>query len=147
MDAALRLRSTLLGTRRLRSHALLVAALALAAFIASLGGYVGGLYEPTGGIVLVPFWAAVVAVAGGAVAGVARTGLPSALLFAGAAMLGFGVDDAFIGGRTVAESVSYLSQPGVLGALGVLAALFGVVGFLAGTAAWGAWKLGRRGVA
>ncbi|MFC7177651.1 hypothetical protein [Halosegnis marinus] len=101
MALALGLRTALLGARRPRDHVGAVGLLAIAAFVASLGGYLARLYEPTGGVLLVPFWAAVVAVAGGAVAGLARTGLPSAVLFAVAAMLGFGVDDAFLdGGRS-----------------------------------------------
>lgn len=115
----------------------LVVVLALVGFVGTLAAYAVGRFEVSGGIVWVPYHAAVVGLAGGCLVGALRGGVLAAWVVAYAPFLGYNADHVFYGlsGRTLREQVAIFLEVDGLAALGLEAVVVGSIGFLVGRAA------------
>lgn len=128
------LRSVLLGARRDGPPPYLTGLVAVGGFLASLAGYALGVFEVSGGVVWMPFHAAVVGIAAACLLGGVRRGLLAAWVGTYAALLGYHADHAFFGlsGRTLGERFAYFVEPDGLAFLAVEAVVLGTIAFLLG---------------
>jgi hypothetical protein len=130
-----------LGHRRNRGRYALDACLVLGVLVGTFGAYAVGLFQVTGGVVVLPGDASVVGGVAAAGFGFRRAGLLPAWLAHFAAFLGFRADWAFLGlsSHSLAGKLAFLADPVGLAVLGVAALLGGTLGFGAG--ALGRWAL------
>ena len=110
----------------------LVAPVAL--FVVTFVAYATEVFEVSGGLVFIPWDAAVVGVAAVVAVGYRRAGLVLAWLVAYAPLLGYRADHAFLGlpRRTFREQLAYFLRPDGLAFLGVEALVLETVAFIAG---------------
>ncbi len=128
------LRALLLGTDQPEHDRTVVLALAVAGFVVTFAGYASGVFSTSGGVLLIPFYAAVIGMIAGGWIGYSKNGLLFACISAYASMLGYHAEDALLGSRSqsLGERVGYLVRPDVHAALGVEAIVFGAVAFVFG---------------
>lgn len=133
--------SVLLGTKRTTYRRALALVLAIGLFGATLAGYAIGIFSVSGGLVWVPYYAAVVGMAAAGGVGYYRDGLVIAWLVTYASLLGYHADHAFFGlsRRSLVEQLAYFLR---LDGLMFLA----VEGIVLGTLAFGLGYLARWGV-
>ena len=134
---ALPIRRVLLGRKRsapIRYPELLFAP---ALLLATMVAYATGLFSISGGVVWIPFQAAVVGVLAGCWAGYSRRGMLSAWMLAYASLLGYLAYHAVFGlsGRSPVERAAYFFSPDGQAFLAVEAAALGTIAFVVGTAA------------
>lgn len=124
----------LIGTDRSRSHWSLVGVLAFALFITTFAAYASGLFRVSGGVLLIPFHAAIVGMLGAAVIGAVRGGLVATWIITYMPFLGFHADHAFLGlpGRPFDEQLAYFVRPDGLAMLAIEAIIVGTLAFALG---------------
>ena len=127
-------RFIILGTSQLKRSRLTLLVLALSGFVLTFGGYTLGVFSVSGGVLLVPFYAAIVGMIAAFWVGYAKNGLLFAWMVAYTPLLGFHAEDALLGTReqNIGERLSYLVQLDAFVVLGVEAIIFGTVAFAAG---------------
>lgn len=123
------LRQFLVGAERSDAPPGLVAALAFGVFVTTLAAYAFGVFTISGGIVWIPFHAAVVGTSVCCLLGSLRGGLLSGWLVTYAPLLGYRADHAFFGlsGRSVSEQFSYFVELDGLAVLAVEAVVLGAL--------------------
>lgn len=128
------LRSMIVGMNQSKRSRSIVVALAVGGFLATFAGYATGVFSTSGGVLLVPFYAAIVGMIASSWAGYCKSGLLVAWLVAYTPLLGFHTEDAFLGsrGQSVGEQLMHLIQPTALVVLGIEAIIFGTVAFVIG---------------
>lgn len=134
------LRSILVGTKRSAYHRYLVLVLALGAFATTFAAYALGLFYVSGGVVFIPFYAAVVGMVAGCWIGYARRGLLFAWLVTYTSLLGYHADHAFFGlsGRAFGDQVAYFVRSDGLAFLAVEGLVLGTLAFVLGSVVrWG----------
>ena len=124
----------ILGTNQLKRSRVTLPVLALGGFVFAFGGYASGAFSVSGGVLLVPFYAAIVGVIAAFWIGYSKNGLLFAWLVAYTPLLGFHAEDALLGARerSIGERLSYLVQLDAFVVLGVEAIIFGTVAFAVG---------------
>lgn len=107
---------------------------ALCLFAGTFAAYAVGLFEIQGGVVFIPWDAALVGLAAAWAVGYARDGLIAAWLVAYAALLGHHADHAFLGlpSRTFGEQFAYFLELDGLGYYAVEALAIGALAFAVG---------------
>lgn len=105
---------------------------ALAGFVGTFLAYAAEIFHVSGGIVFIPFYAAVVGMLAGAWVGYRRRGLVFGWLVAYTSLLGYRADHAFLGiaHRPIGHRFAYFFQPEGL-------VVFAVEGIVLGTLAFG----------
>ena len=134
------LRSVLLGTDRTLSNRYPTLALVFGVFSATTAAYAVGAFSVSGGVVFLPFHAAVVGTAAAGWLGYSRGGLAFGWAVAYASLLGSHADHAFFGlsGRGLPERAAYFLSPDGLVFLAVEGVALGTIGFALGAfARWG----------
>ena len=128
------LQSILLGTAQSKRDRLTLVVLALGGFVLTFGGYASGVFSVSGGVLLIPFYAAIVGMIAACYVGYSKSGLLFAWLVAYTPMLGFHAEDALLGAReqSIGERFSYLAQLDAFVVLGFEAIIFGTVAFAVG---------------
>lgn len=140
------LRSILLGSTQTDDGRGVLLALALGGFGASFVGYSLGVFAVSGGVVWIPFHAAVVGVIAGCVVGYTRKGLVLGWTVSYTALLGYHAHSAFIGlsRRGFEERLGYFFRGDALGYLAVAGIGLGTLAFTLGLLVWwGRDALGR----
>lgn len=132
MNAALR--SLLVGPTRADRRRYVAVAVAVGVFATTLAAYALDVFAVSGGVVFIPFHAAVVGVSSGFWVGYTRRGLLFAWLVTDAALLGFHADHAFFGlsGRGFVEQLAYFLGLEGLAVLALEAVVLGTLAFTAG---------------
>lgn len=127
------LRSVLVGQRSGR-HRLLVVALAFGVFGTTLAAYVLGIFAVSGGVVWIPFHAAVVGTIAACWIGYSRSGLLFGWLVTVSALLGYHAEHAFFGLSEggFLERLAYFVRPDALVVLTVEGIVLGTVAFAVG---------------
>lgn len=141
------LRSVLLGTRRSASRWSVVIVICLGVFAAVITIYALELVSVSGGVVWMPFHAAVVGTVVGTWIGYSQRGFIAACLVVYASLLGYHADRAFFGlsNRSFPERTTYFFRPDGLGFLAVEAVALGTVAFVFGSLVrWSADPLRKR---
>jgi hypothetical protein len=137
------LRPVLLGTDRFHRSLHLLFALAVGVLTAL--AYAEGLFELSGGVVFLPFHAALVGLLTAAVVGYDRGGVAFGWLAAYTPYLGLQVTWAFLwlsGSRTLGDRLGFVLEPDGLAYFGVFALVFGSMGYATGRLlAFGAARL------
>lgn len=130
------LRSILVGTRQSAYHRYLVVALALGVFVTTSAAYALGIFSVSGGVVFVPFYAAVVGMVAGCWVGYSRNGLLFAWLVTYTSLLGYHADHAFFGlsGREFGDRLAYFVRPDGVTFLAVEGIVLGTLAFALGFA-------------
>lgn len=134
------LRSILVGKKQSAYHRYLVVALALGVFVTSLAAYALGVFSVSGGVVFIPFFAAVVGMLAGCWVGYSRSGLLFAWLVTYTSLLGYHADHAFFGlsGREFGDQLAYFVRSDGLAFLAVEGLVLGTLAFVLGfTVRWG----------
>ena len=134
------LRSILGGTRRSEHHRSLVFASALGVFVTTFTAYAIGVFYVSGGIILIPFHAAVAGMIAGCWVGYSRHGVLFAWVATYASLLGYRADHAFLGlsGREFTEQLTYFVRLDGLVFLAVEGIVFGTLAFVLGALVrWG----------
>lgn len=131
------LRSILVGAKRSDAPLYLVGALALGGFVVTVTAYALGIFAVSGGVVWVPFHAAIVGICAGFVVGCVRYGLLSAWIVTYMPLLGYRADHAFfsLSGRSVSEQAAYFVGLEALAVLAVEAIALGTIAFTFGSLA------------
>ncbi|WP_338726855.1 hypothetical protein [Haladaptatus sp. DJG-WS-42] len=126
------LRSLFLGSKQPRW--LFVAFLTCGLFALTFAAYAVGLFRVTGGVVFIPYDAALVGVLAAFGVGYARRGLLVAWIFAYASLLGYLADHAFFGlsYRPFLDQLGYFLQLDGLAFLAVEALVLGTLAFIVG---------------
>ena len=139
------LQSILLGTAQSKRNRLTLFVLALGGFVLTFGGYASGVFSVSGGVLLIPFYAAIVGMIAACWVGYSKSGLLFAWLVAYVPMLGFHAEDALLGAReqSIGERLAYLVQLDAFVALGIEAIIFGTVAFAVGYLLRGGFNLFR----
>jgi hypothetical protein len=125
------LHSLLVGGDRSDAPPYLVTALAFGGFVFTVAAYVLEIFTISGGIVWIPFHAAVVGMCAGCLVGYFRRGLLFAWVVTYTALLGYRADHAFFGlsGRSFGEQAAYFFELDGLAVLAVEAVVLGAVAF------------------
>jgi hypothetical protein len=125
-----------------------LAAVALGLALVTVSAYELGLFTNGGGVVFIPFYAALVGLAAACWAGYARQGLLAGWVLTVATLFGWQAEWATdISARPLVERIAYVLDPAGLASLAVLGAILAVVGVSVGAAArWSVETLraGRR---
>lgn len=139
------LRSICLGTNQSDYHYYLVFSLALGAFVINLAAYALGLFSVSGGVVFLPFHAAIVGMIAGFWIGYSRSGLLFAWVVTYTSLLGYHADHAFFGlsGRGFAEQLTYFVRLDGLVFLAVEGIALGTLAFILGSLVRGGIDLFR----
>lgn len=128
------IRSLLLGAERPggRVPALLLAA---GTFVVSFAAYALGVFTVPGGVVWIPFPAAVVGTVAACWVGYDRRGLAFGWLVTCTSLLGFHADHALFGlsSRSPGERLAYVVRPDGLAFLGVEGVVLGTLAFAVGS--------------
>ena len=116
---------------------MLAAVLAVGGFATAIAGYALDVFGVSGGVVFVPFHAAVFGMGAACLLGGLRRGLLFARVAAYAALLGYQADHAFFGlsGRTLGEQFAYFLEPDGLAVLALMVVVLGTPAFVAGSLA------------
>lgn len=131
-------RSILLGAPHSKHHPSLVVVLALVVFLASAGAYAVDVFVVSGGVVWIPFHAALVGMLAGGWLGYARRGLLAAWVVAYASFLGYRADSAVSVLSGLAEQLAYFVRLDGLVVLAVEAVVVGTLAFALGALVrWG----------
>lgn len=129
-------RTILLGSKRGGTRQVLLVTLGLGLFALTFLAYELGLFYHSGGVVFIPFHAALVGGIGAFWAGYSRTGLLSGWLLAYFSFLGWRTEWATgISPRPFIERVAYVVQLDGLVVLGTIGVGVAVIGFTAGVLA------------
>jgi hypothetical protein len=140
--------TALLGSGPLPARWRRLAAVALGLALLTFSAYELGPFTNGGGVVFIPFFAALVGLAAACWAGYARQGLLAGWLLTVATLLGWQAEWATgISARPLVDRIAYVLEPAGLAYLAVLGAILAVVGFSVGAAArWSVETLraGRR---
>ena len=134
------LRSILIGTKQLDYHRFHVLSLALGVFVITFVAYALELFTVSGGLVFIPFYAAIVGMIAGCWVGYARNGLLFAWLVTYTSLLGYHADHAFFGlsRRGFTEQFAYFVRLDGLVFLAVEGVVLGTLAFILGTLVrWG----------
>jgi hypothetical protein len=125
------LHALLVGSDRSDAPPYLVAALAFGGFVGTVAAYVLEIFVISGGIVWIPFHAAVVGMCAGCLVGYVRRGLLFAWIVTYTALLGYRADHAFFGlpGRSLGEQAAYFLEPEGLAVLAFEAVVLGAIAF------------------
>lgn len=128
------LRAILLGTKYSHSRALLTVGVALGVFVIAVAAYTLDLFAVSGGVVWIPFHAALVGTVVAFWIGYTRRGLVFAWIVTDGALLGYHANHAFFGlsGRDFTEQLAYFVRADGLVFLGVEAIVLGTVAFVLG---------------
>lgn len=128
------LRSILLGINESMDSRPTLLALVLGGFVLTFGGYAFGVFSVSGGVLVIPFYGAIVGVLGAFWVGCTKSGLLFAWLVAYTPMLGYHVEDALFGRRhqSLGERLTSLVELDAFVVLGVEAIILGTVAFSAG---------------
>jgi len=126
--------TVLLGRNRTARHRYVLVALAVASFLATFAGYALGIFEVSGGIVLIPFYAAIIGMLAAGWVGYRRAGLAFGWLVTYASLLGWHADWALyaISRRPLVDRIAYFVRPDGLAILAVQALLLGTLAFALG---------------
>ena len=100
----------------------------------TFGAYASGVFRVSGGVILLPWDAALVGLAAATQVGYRRGGLALAWLTAYAPLLGFDAEWAFLGlsSHTLSGKLAFLLDPVGLAVHVVAAVVFGTLGFAVG---------------
>ncbi|MFC4549205.1 MULTISPECIES: hypothetical protein [Halorussus] len=133
--------TVLFGRRRIDRRPSVPLILAVGVFALTFVGYALGVFSVSGGVVFVPYYAAVVGMVAAGAAGYSQNGVALAWLFTYASLLGFDADHVFLGlsGRSLGSRLAAFLQPDGL-------AFFAVLALVLGTLAFGFGSLARLGV-
>lgn len=132
------LRSILLGTRQPEHHRFIVLGLALGVFVTTYAAYDLGIFSVSGGIVWIPFHAAIVGMIAGCWVGYSQIGLLFAWVVTYTSLLGYHADHAVSQLSGFTEQLAYFVRPDGLVYFGVEAVVFGTLAFLLGSLVrWG----------
>lgn len=134
------LRSFLFGTKQSEHHRHLVFAIALGVFVTTFAAYALGLFYVSGGVVFIPFHAALVGMIAGCWVGYSRRGVLFAWVVTYTSLLGYHADHAFLGlsGRGFAEQLTYFVRLDGLVFLAVEGIILGTLAFVLGALVrWG----------
>ena len=112
----------------------MVVTLALVVFAVSFAAYATGVFFVSGGVVFIPYYAALVGLVAAVGVGLARGGLVAAWAVVFAALYGFHADHAFLGlsYRTFAAQVEYFVEPQSILVFAIEAILVGTLPFVVG---------------
>jgi len=129
------IRSTLAPVDRIDHYWAVFAGSCLGLFVITLLGYAVGILTTSGGLVWIPWHAAILGLVAGGVAAYLRGGLVFAWCVAIAALLGAHADHALFGlsSRPLAGRIRYFLRPDGLTFFAVEGLLIGTVAFLAGS--------------
>lgn len=142
----LSLRSILLGTKASTHHPYSVLMVAVGVFVLTLLAYAVGFFTVSGGVIWIPFYAAVVGMIAGFWVGYARRGMLFGWLVTYTALLGYHANSAFIGQsrQGLLEQFRYFTRIDGLGYLAVVALVLGTLVFTLGTLMrWGIESFNR----
>lgn len=133
--------TVLFGRRRTDRRPSVLLVLAVGVFATTFAGYALGVFYVSGGVVFVPYYAAVVGMVAAGAVGYSRNGVAFAWLFTYASLLGFDADHVFLGlsGRSLSSRLAAFLQPDGL-------TFFAVIALVLGTLAFGLGFLARSGV-
>jgi hypothetical protein len=136
-------RSIVLGTSDRKDSRLRQFALVLCSFLVAFGGYALGVFSVSGGILLIPVYAAIVGVLAAFWVGYSSRGLLLAWVVAYTPMLGFHVEDALLTAseQSIGERVTDLAEPEAFVVLGGEAMIFGTLAFAVGYLLQGGFSL------
>ncbi|QLD87019.1 hypothetical protein HWV23_15235 [Natronomonas halophila] len=125
------LHSLLVGGDRSDAPPYLVTALAFVGFVGTVAAYALEVFVISGGIVWIPFHAAVVGMCAGCLVGYFRRGLLFGWIVTYTALLGYRADHAFFGlsGRSLGEQAAYFFGPEGLLVLAFEAVVLGAIAF------------------
>lgn len=109
-----------------------VVVLSLIVFVVSFALYAVGVFYVSGGVVFIPYYAAVVGVLAAATVGFARGGLVAAWVVVFSALYGFRADHVFLGlsYRPLVGRIALFVEPESLAVYGIEAVLVGTIPFL-----------------
>jgi len=134
------LRTLLLGSKRVGPRPGYLIALGLGLFGLTFLAYEIGVFYHSGGVVFVPFHAAIVGMIAAFWVGYSRNGLLIGWIFAYLSFLGWHAEWATdISPRPLIERIYYVIRPDGLVALAIMALVVAVVGFTAG-------EISRKGI-
>lgn len=128
------LQSIALGTNEPGHHLIPVLLLAVSVFVLTLAAYALGLFTISGGVIWIPFYAALVGMIAGFWVGYARKGLLFGWLVTYTALLGYHANNAFIGQsrEPFTQQLRYFIRLDGLTYLAVVALILGTVVFILG---------------
>lgn len=131
---AAQISSVLLGSDLTRTRRHLYLVLAIVLFGAVFAGYAIGVFYVSGGLVWIPYYAAIVGMIAACWVGYYRDGLVIAMMVTYASLLGYHADHAFIGlsSRSFLERLAYFTRLDGLAFLGVEAVVLGTLAFTMG---------------
>ncbi|WP_336024283.1 hypothetical protein [Halobellus salinisoli] len=136
--------TVLLGRNRTARHRYVLVALAVGSFFATFAGYALGMFDVSGGIVWIPFYAAVVGMIAAGWVGYHRAGLVFGWVVTYTSLLGWHADWALyaISRRPLADRIAYFVRPDGLAFLAVQAFILGTLAFILGLLVrWGSASL------
>lgn len=126
-------RTTLLGPKPERAQRAVLLSLALGLFGVTFLAYELDIFSHSGGVVFIPFHAALVGVAAAFWTGYSRTGLLAGWLLTYLSFLGWRAEWATeISPRPLTERIAYIVRPDGLAALAIIGVGVSVIGFTAG---------------
>jgi len=135
-DLRATLRTILLGAEHVGARRVHLAGLALGVFGVTFLAYELGVFSHAGGVVFVPFHAAMVGLVAAFWAGYRRTGLLSGWVLAYLSFLGWRAEWATdISPRPFVDRIAYVVRPDGLLVLAVFGILVAIAGFVAGALA------------
>lgn len=128
------LRSILIGTKQSEYRPYVVLALALGGFVTTFAAYALGIFSVSGGIVWVPFYAAVVGMVAACWVGYRREGLVFGWVVTYSSLLGWHAEWALyeISRRPLIERIASFVQPDGLAFLAVEGMVLGTLAFTLG---------------
>lgn len=126
--------SVLLGSDLTRTRRFLYLGLAVGLFGTVFAGYAIGVFYASGGLVWIPYYAAVVGMIAACGIGYYRDGLVIAWMITYTSLLGYHADHAFIGlpSRSFVEQLAYFTRLDGLAFFGVEAVVLGTLAFTLG---------------
>lgn len=129
------LQSIVLGTNESGPHPFPVLLLAAGVFVLTLTAYGLGVFTVSGGVIWVPFYAALVGMIAGFWVGYVRRGLLFGWLVTYTPLLGYHANNAFLGqsGEPFTQQLRYFIRIDALVYLAVIALIVGTVVFILGS--------------
>jgi len=126
------LRSTLIGTKESEPRAYRRLALALGAFVTTFTAYTLGLFDVSGGLVWIPFHAALVGMIAGCWIGYSQRGLLFAWMVTYTSLLGYHGSDTVSQLSGLAEQLAYFLSLDGLGFFAIEAVVLGTLAYILG---------------
>lgn len=126
------LQSIILGTNEPGHHPVPVLLVAVGVFVLTLAAYALGLFTVSGGVIWIPYYAALVGMITGFWVGYVRRGLLFGWLVTYTPLLGYHANNAFLGQsrEPFIDQLSYFIRIDALVYLGVVALILGTVVFI-----------------